>query len=113
VQDLLHVEVSRKNCEKTDAPNSSALTFEAVSVRSRKIRSGSSGAGERTSITTKATTSAAEAASSPIVSVVAHRAGWRGECVDEQHQAAGDRRRAGGVEVPVVELGTALAAARG
>ena len=45
--------------------------FEAVSVRRRKMRMGSSGAGERSSITRNPTTRAAEAARSPIVSVVA------------------------------------------
>ena len=45
--------------------------FEAVSVRSRKMRSGSNGAGERISITRNPTISAAEAARSPTVSVVA------------------------------------------
>ena len=46
------------------------MTFEPASVRSRKIRSGSSGACERSSITTNATISAADAASSAIVSAV-------------------------------------------
>ena len=44
--------------------------FEAVSVRSRKILIGSSGAFDRNSITTKPTTRAAEAARRPIVSAV-------------------------------------------
>jgi hypothetical protein len=44
--------------------------FAALSVRRRKIRKGSNGAFERSSITTKASTSAADAASSPIVSAV-------------------------------------------
>ena len=45
--------------------------FEAVSVRRRKMRSGSNGAGERISITTNATAREAAAASSPTVSAVA------------------------------------------
>ena len=45
--------------------------FAAVSVRSRKMRIGRSGAFERSSMTTKETISAAEAASSPIVLAVA------------------------------------------
>ena len=44
--------------------------FDAVSVRRRKIRIGSSGAFERNSIATNAPTSAAEAASKPSVSAV-------------------------------------------
>ena len=63
--------VSRKNCEKTAAPERNAATFEPDSVRRRKIRSGSSGAGERSSIPRKATISAIEAAIRPIVSPVA------------------------------------------
>src|SRR5437879_6057621 len=43
--------VSRKNCEKIAAPEKSAAAFEPESVRSLKIRSGSSGAGERSSTT--------------------------------------------------------------
>ena len=60
--------VSRKNCENTAAASSSPLMLDAVSVLRRKIRSGRSGAFERNSITTKPTISAADAASSPIVS---------------------------------------------
>ena len=41
-------------------------------MRSRKMRIGNSGAFERSSITTNATISAADAASSPIVDAVAH-----------------------------------------
>ena len=63
--------VSRKNCEKTAAPERSEVTFEPVSVRSRKIRIGKSGAGDRSSMTTKAATSAADAASRPAVVAVA------------------------------------------
>ena len=63
--------VSRKNCEKIAPPISRPLTLDAVSVRSRKMRSGSSGAGERASMTKKAPIRAADAASSPIVPGVA------------------------------------------
>ena len=63
--------VSRKNCEKIAAPMSSPLTFEPVSVRSRKIRIGSSGAFDRISITTKATMSTTEPASRLTVAAVA------------------------------------------
>ena len=94
--------VSRKNCENSAPASSRPAAFEAASVRRRKMPSGSSGAFERSSITTKATTSAAEAASSPIVAAVApavlRRARHR---VDEQHQPAGDRERARSVEVAV------------
>ena len=62
--------VSRKNCENTAAPISSPARLEPDSVRERNIRIGSSGACERSSMATKATISAAEAASSAIVSVV-------------------------------------------
>ena len=62
--------VNRKNWENNAPASSTPDTFEPVSVRSRKIRSGSSGAFERSSITTKATMSATEAASSATVSVV-------------------------------------------
>ena len=51
-------------------PTRNEVTFAPVSVRSRKIRIGSSGAFERSSIATKETISAAEAASRPIVSAV-------------------------------------------
>ena len=60
--------VNRKNWENNAPASSTPDTFEPVSVRSRKIRSGSSGAFERSSITTKATMSATEAASSTTVS---------------------------------------------
>ena len=43
------------------------VAFAAESVRRRKIRSGSSGAGERASIPTNAAISAAAVASSPTV----------------------------------------------
>ena len=46
--------------------------FAAVSVRRRKMRIGSSGAADRSSMTTKASTSASAAPSSPSVDVVAH-----------------------------------------
>ena len=63
--------MSRKNCEKSAAATSSEVAFDAASVRRRKIRIGRSAALERSSITMNATISAAEAASSPIVVVVA------------------------------------------
>ncbi len=63
--------VSRKNCENTAAPERIAARFEPDSVRSRKMRSGSSGAGERSSMPMNAAISATEAASSPAVSPVA------------------------------------------
>ena len=102
--------VSRKNCEKSAALESSDARFEPASVRSRKIRSGRSGAGERSSITDEPDEqSAPRRRASAIVCAltppVLARAGQR---VDEQHQAAGDRERTGGVEVPVCEAATAL-----
>ena len=57
----------KKNIENSDAPTSSPTTFAPVSVRRRKIRNGTSGAAERSSITTKAASSAADSASKPIV----------------------------------------------
>ena len=63
--------VSRKNCEKIAPPISKPLRFDADSVRSRKIRSGSSGAFERSSTTKNVATSTTDAASNPIVSPVA------------------------------------------
>ena len=51
-------------------PSRNAVTLAPVSVRSRKIRIGRSGAFERSSITMKAAIRAAEAVRSPIVSVV-------------------------------------------
>ena len=62
--------VSRKNCEKSAAATSSDVAFDAASVRKRRIRIGSSGAFERSSIPTNAPISAAEAASRPIVEAV-------------------------------------------
>ena len=55
--------VSRKNCENTTVPTSTAITFAAASVRSRKMRSGRSGAGERISIARNAAISTADAPS--------------------------------------------------
>ena len=63
--------VSRKNCEKIAAPEKSAAAFEPESVRSLKIRNGSSGAGERSSTTMNAAMSAADPARSPAVVPVA------------------------------------------
>jgi hypothetical protein len=64
--------LSRKNCEKTAPPSRSPATLEPVSVRNLNMRIGRSGAFDRSSIPMKASTRAAETASSPIVSVVAH-----------------------------------------
>ena len=66
--------VSRKNCEKSAAATSSWVALDAASVRSRKSRSGSSGAFERSSITKNAPIRAADPASSPIVETVPHPA---------------------------------------
>ena len=62
--------VSRKNCAKIAAPIRSPLTFDAVSVRSLKICSGSSGAFERYSITKNEAISTADPARRPIVDAV-------------------------------------------
>ena len=63
--------VSRKNCAKIAPPISRPLTFDADSVRRRKIRSGRSGAFERSSIRKKAPIRADGRASRTIVSAVA------------------------------------------
>src|SRR4029450_2454866 len=107
--------VSRKNWAKIAPPISRPLTFEAVSVRFRKMRSGSSGAFERSSIRKKAPISPADAAGKPNVgpgggtplarakqadsgtgrpSVLA-RARQR---LHQQHQPGRDRGRTGEVE---------------
>src|SRR5919109_728908 len=57
----------KKNIEKSDAPTRRPTTFAPVNVRRRKIRNGMSGAVDRSSIATKAASSAADSASSPIV----------------------------------------------
>src|SRR5258705_4998060 len=62
--------VSRKNCENSAAATSSWVAFDVASVRKRNIRIGSSGACDRSSITTKDAIRAAETARSPIVDVV-------------------------------------------
>ena len=91
----------RKNSEKVTAPTISIVALAAVSVRSRKIRSGRSGARERSSITTNASTSANEPARRPIVVLEPHPSVVaRVMRVDEQHQAGGDRDGARDVEVP-------------
>src|SRR5437762_1735116 len=59
--------VRRKNCEKIAPPIRRPLRFEAESVRSRKMRSGRSGALDRISIAKKAAISAADAVRRPIV----------------------------------------------
>ena len=53
----------KKNIENSDAPSSTPTTLAPVRVLSRKIRNGTSGAFERSSIATNAAISAAEAAS--------------------------------------------------
>ena len=102
--------VSRKNWENTVAPVNSEVTFDAESVRMRKIRIGSSGAFERSSMTTNADEQrgggreqADRLGREPAVLACVR------QDVDEQHHAGRDRRRAGDVEVAVVELGAALA----
>ena len=62
--------VSRKNCEKTAAVATRALRFDPASVRSRKMRSGSSGALERDSIRKNEVIRTTEAVRRPIVSGV-------------------------------------------
>ena len=81
----------KKNIENSDAPTSSPTMFAPVSVRSRKIRKGTSGAFERSSITTNAPISAAETASRPIVWAEPQPALDRvDERVDQQREAGGD-----------------------
>ena len=57
----------KKNIENSEAPISRPTTLAPVSVRSRKIENGTSGAAERRSIATKAPSSATAPASRPIV----------------------------------------------
>ena len=57
----------KKNIENSDAPSSSPTTLAPVSVRSLKMRKGTSGAEERSSIATKAASSAAESPIRPSV----------------------------------------------
>ena len=59
--------VSRKNCANAVAPIVSIAALAAESVRRRKIRNGSSGAGERASMPTNAAINPAAVASSPSV----------------------------------------------
>ena len=59
---------TKKNAKKL-APHRSPAAFAPLSVRSRKIDSGNTGAWTRRSTTTNATSSAADAASTPIVLV--------------------------------------------
>jgi hypothetical protein len=63
--------VSRKNCEKTAPVAISALRFDPASVRSRKMRSGNSGALERDSITKNEATRTPEPAKRPMDEAVA------------------------------------------
>ena len=53
----------KKNIENSEAPSSRPATFAPVSVLSRKIRKGTSGAFERSSIATKVPIRATEPAS--------------------------------------------------
>jgi hypothetical protein len=64
--------VSRKNCENTAPVATRALTFDPVSVRSRKIRSGNRAPFVRDSIRKNEAIRAAEADRRPIVSAVPH-----------------------------------------
>ena len=57
----------KKNIEKSAAPTSRPTTLAPVSVRIRKMRNGTSGAFERSSIAVKIANRAAETPSSPIV----------------------------------------------
>ena len=54
--------VTKKNIENSEAPSSSPTTLAPRTVLVRKIRNGTSGAFERSSIATKAASSTAEAA---------------------------------------------------
>ena len=62
--------VSRKNCENTAPVAISALRFDPASVRSRKMRSGNSGAFVRDSITKNDATRVAEPATRAMLAAV-------------------------------------------
>ena len=67
-EDVLHVERQEEELREGDGPDETAIvTFAAASVRSRKIPIGKSGAFERSSMTTKARSSATDPARSEIV----------------------------------------------
>ena len=57
----------KKNIENSDAPSNSPTMLAPVRVRSLKMRKGTSGACERSSIATKAASSAIERPISPSV----------------------------------------------
>ena len=57
----------KKNIENSDAPISRPLTLAPVTVRTLKIRNGTSGCSARDSITAKAPSRAADRASRPTV----------------------------------------------
>jgi hypothetical protein len=61
--------VMKKNIENSEAPSRIPTTFAPVRVLSRKIRNGTSGAFERSSIATKAPISTTEAASNETIFV--------------------------------------------
>ena len=86
------------------------VALAAESVRRRKIRSGSSGAGERASIPTNAPDQCGGSREQADRDTVAPAMlACPGDRVDEHHQAGGDRDGAGEVEVPTRERGPALA----
>ena len=106
---LLHVQREQEELREQRAAHEQAGDVEPVSVRRRNIRIGRSGAFERSSTTTNAAISAAEAASRVIVSrcpsraaaarVIAYTSSIRPPVIDA---APGD------VEVPVASARTAL-----
>ena len=88
--------------------------FAAVSERSRKIRSGRSGEGERSSITMNTSTRAVAPARSPIVVAEPQPSVRRTRRrVHEQHQTRGDGRRTREVEVTMREPSTTLCSSTG
>ena len=66
VQHLLHVQRQQQTSAKIDPPSRRPVAFDPERVRRRKMRSGSSGAGERTSIAKNATSATAAPASSSV-----------------------------------------------
>ena len=110
VQHLLHVQRQQEELREEGAATRSCVAFEVASVRRRKIRIGSSGACERSSIATKRGDQRGghgqQSDRRRGAPAVLRRTGHR---VDEQHQPARDRGGAGGVEVAVAEVGPALA----
>jgi hypothetical protein len=84
--------------------------FAPATVGRRKMRNGSSGHGERSSTRTNDAMSAEQRESGGRAPAVARGARQR---VDEQHEPAGHGHRAGDVEVPVAQVGPALAQEHG